>query len=318
MPNLSKNSNSDKIVLRSNRLTVVVAAPGSFYRGTRFDWTTFITQVTLDAAPFRNGAPAPGHTFCVAESFVPEQGTGGIGLCNEFGIEMPVGYADARPGETFPKIGIGLLTRPEHTPDAPYHFVHPYSIAQEFPVHIETGNTWARFTTEPLECRGYAVRLTKTVSLDANALSIAYALENVGQKPVVTHEYCHNFTGIDGHALGPDYVLSTPYPIVLEVVPEEMRSMDADLEIAGNTLRCRDIPQRPFYTRLQGFARTDEPQWTLTHVPSGVTMKEYADFAPARVAVWGMLHVISAEVFVNIHLLPGETQRWTRRYTFDA
>ncbi|MBN2005683.1 MAG: hypothetical protein JXA21_20165 [Anaerolineae bacterium] len=296
-----------------------MATPGSIYRGTRFDWTAFITQVTLDAVPFGvpGVKPSPGHTFCVAESFAPERGTGGVGLCNEFGIEMPVGYDDAHPGETFPKIGIGLLARPENPPDAPYQFFRPYAIAQEFPVSIEARDNWARFTVEPLACRGYAARLVKTVSVEANTLSIAYALENVGQKPIVTHEYCHNFTGIDEQALGPDYSLSTPYPIALETVPERPQSTTANLEIVGNTLRCRSIPQHSFYARLQGFAQTNEPQWTLTHVPSGVTMKEYDDFTPARVAVWGMLHVFSAEVFVDINLLPGETQQWTRRYTFD-
>jgi hypothetical protein len=45
-------------------------------------------------------------------------------------------------------------------------------------------------------------------------------------------------------------------------------------------------------------------------------MSESNDFAPARVAVWGEAHVISAEVFVDIRLRPGETQSWMRQYHF--
>ncbi len=45
-------------------------------------------------------------------------------------------------------------------------------------------------------------------------------------------------------------------------------------------------------------------------------MREYDDFTPVRVAVWGVAHVISAEIFASIQIQPGETQEWTRRYEF--
>lgn len=302
-------SSENSIVLQSERLAVTMAAPGSGYRGTRFDWTGFITQVTLATAPGRE------HTFCVMESYVPGQGTGGVGLCNEFGIEMAIGYDDARPGELFPKLGIGLLTRPDA---APYDFLRPYPIAALFPVQVETGATQATFTVAPLDCRGYAARLVKTVAVAENALTIAYTLENVGQQPLVTREYCHNFMGIDGYPIGPDYVLRTPYPITLAPPAERMGRLTDALEIIGGELHCRVTPQHPFYCRLQGFSHTDVAQWELTHKPSGITMREYDDFAPVQVAVWGTVHVISAEVFVGIDLLPGAAQHWTRRYTFDG
>jgi len=94
---------NEKLTLKNDRLTVEIARPGSIYTGTRFDWTAFITQVTLDQT----------HTFCVPESDQPGQGTGGVGLCNEFGIEQAIGYDAAHPGECFPKFGIGLLVKPE-------------------------------------------------------------------------------------------------------------------------------------------------------------------------------------------------------------
>ena len=175
------------IVLRSDRLAVEIAQPGSVYSGTRFDWTGFITQVTLDGA----------HTFCVPESLTPGQGSGGVGLCNEFGIEEVIGYDEAQPGDPFPKLGIGLLARPD---EQPYNFFRPYEIVAPFPIHVTANATQATFTVEPLECRGYAVRLTKTVTVEGAELTIAYTLENVGEKPIVTTEYVHNFLGIDGHA----------------------------------------------------------------------------------------------------------------------
>lgn len=292
------------IRLSSDRLTVDLAEPGSVYRGTRFDWTGFITQVTLDGR----------HTFCVPESLEPGQGTGGIGLCNEFGIELPVGYADAQPGDSFPKLGIGLLVRPD---DQDYRFMHTYEIAQLFPVQVETENDKVRIVIEPVNCRGYAARLVKTITVQDDYVVIAYRLENTGRRPIATHEYCHNFCGIDQHLLGPDYRLRVPYHIALGDMPAMWRQRLGEvLSIEGGDIRCRATPQHPFYCRPQGFGRTQEPQWELVHVPSGVGLREYDDFAPVRVAVWGTTHVISAEVFVGIDLQPGERLAWSRRYEF--
>ena len=324
----SSENNQPPILIRSDRLTVEIAPPGSVYRGTRFDWTGFITQVTLDGA----------HTFCVPESLELGRGTGGIGLCNEFGNEKPVGYAEAQPGDVFPKLGIGLLKRPD---GADYNFFRAYEICKLFPVSVETAPGQARFLVEPVDCRGYAVRLTKTVSVQGNQLQIAYQLENAGCQPVVTHEYCHNFIGIDRQPIGPDYSLRFPYPVELEKLTQMLRGMVppilrrilpvslldkltdslmkqrlAILEIDGEEIHFRDIPKDAFYCRLQGFTQTRSPQWELVHLSRKMGIRETDDFAPARVAVWGTTHVVSAEVFIDINLQPGEMLSWTRRYEF--
>jgi hypothetical protein len=315
------------VLLRSDRLTVEIAWPGTAYAGTRFDWTGFITQVTLDGE----------HTFCVPESLQPGQGSGGIGLCNEFGIERPIGYDDAQVGEPFPKLGIGLLTRADK---GRYNFFRPYEIAQPFPIDVQAVAGAVTFVVEPVDCRGYAARLEKTVSVQGHTLTIAYRLENVGSRPIVTHEYCHNFCGIDSHPLGPDYRLRVPYEIAFEDMSERMtmmlprvlrllpraiqvrlvrarlKRMGSIVATEGQELWLSSTPERPFYRRLIGFAESESAQWELVHVPSGVGVREFDDFLPSRVALWGTAHVISAEVFVDIDLPPGETLAWTRRYEF--
>jgi hypothetical protein len=45
-------------------------------------------------------------------------------------------------------------------------------------------------------------------------------------------------------------------------------------------------------------------------------MREFDNFAPKSVAVWGVGHVISAEIFVEINLQPGEKQSWSRQFEF--
>ncbi|HQE93148.1 MAG TPA: hypothetical protein PLH19_16330 [Anaerolineae bacterium] len=300
---------NSSIVLQTDHLVIEIAPAGSVYRGTRFDWTGFITQVTLDGI----------HTFCVPESRVPGEGTGGVGLCNEFGIEEVIGYDEATPGEAFPKLGIGLLARPD---EKPYNFFRPYEIVAPFPIHVTAKATRAKFVVDPVDCRGYAVRLTKVITVKGAELTLAYTLENVGEKPIVTTEYVHNFMGIDGHALGPDYRLRMPYTMTFSAPPEpytgQVAQMMAILDVQGSDIRCQATPEHPFYCRPLGFARTDAAQWELLHEPTGVGMREYDDFAPVRVVVWGTTHVISAEVFAAVNVQPGKTQHWTRRYEFFA
>lgn len=320
------------IKIHNDQLTVEIARPGSVYAGTRFDWSGFITQVTLAIS---GGAQ---HTYCVPESLEPGQGTGGWGLCNEFGNDKPIGYADAQPGESFPKLGIGLLNRPERPQ---YNFFLPHDIDHLFPIQIDSTENRVTFTVEPIECRGYAARLTKTVSVRENWLEIAYRLENVGNKLIDTNEYCHNFIALDKHPIGPEYRLHFPYQIQLENIsaayryflPPLLRKLlptfiqdkilkrraapgNNIIKLNGPDFNFSAMPHSPFYFRQLGFSKTDGYQWELTYLPNGIKMREYDDFGPCRVAVWGTTHVISAEIFIDLHLPPGQAQSWTRRYEF--
>lgn len=297
------SDNSSSIHLGSARLDVEIAAPGSLYAGSRFDWTAFITQVTLDHE----------HTFCVPESYEPGEGTQGCGLCNEFGIDAPVGYDDAAPGELFPKLGIGLLRRAD---SGPYNFAQPAEIVKRFPIKVDVLEDQAVFVVDPIECRGYALRMVKTVGVQSNRLRVTYSLENVGTKPVKTLEYCHNFIGLDRKPLDSNLNMSFPYPIELEKIGEERGVNLESLEICDHQISPRLTPDRPFYLRPLGWQATLLPQWKLTDGASGLGLTESDDFAPVRVAVWGTTHVISAEVFVGIHLQPGQSQHWARTYEF--
>jgi hypothetical protein len=290
----------NNISLRSQRLEVEISAPGAAYHGTRFDWSAFITQVTLDGK----------HNYCVPESYQPGEGTGGNGLCNEFGIDQAIGYDEIEPDDLFPKLGIGLLRRQDRSA---YDFWYPYEIVQRFPIVVESGPDWARFTVEPLDCGGYAARQSKTVRLQNNSLVITYELENVGQKALLTNEYVHNFNAIDCHALGPEYRLHFPYPV--EIEQETARGMEV-VDFQGADVRIVRTPTQAFYFRTQGFSLGAAPQWELTLPASGVGLCESDDFAPVRVGVWGTSHVISVEVFNAINVQPGQMQKWTRLYEF--
>lgn len=322
------------IMLQSDRLTVEISQPGVAYHGTRFDWSGFITQVTLDGQ----------HTFCVPEDYTPGKGTGGIGICNEFGIDQPIGYDEAKPGECFPKLGIGLLTRL----DSPtYSFWNPHQISQPFPIEINASKKQVIFTVHPIECRGYAARLTKQISVENNRMMIQYELENTGEKSILTNEYVHNFIGINQRPIGPDYTLRFPQKIAFEDITPMVRNQlpqwirrflpfFADtaarkyiqkqvsiLNVNDRELSWHRTPTTPFYCRLTNLQQLREPSegefctmWELHHSDDGLFMSEKVNFPPERIALWGTTHVVSVEVFKKIELLPGDKDTWARQYEF--
>ena len=217
------NSLNKYIELKNDRLCVEIARPGMVYNGSRFDWTGFITKVILDNK----------HSFCVPESLIPGEGSGGFGLCNEFGIDTPVGYNDAKPGGQFPKIGVGLLTRYDHSE---YFFFNKYEVTP-FPVRIISDSTSSKFEIPPIECNGYAIKMVKEITLDNNRLSIHYHIENTGTKSIKTEEYCHNFFAINNNKVGSGYLLRFPYDIEPDTKPNIM-------SVSGHEIRWSDTLRR--------------------------------------------------------------------------
>jgi hypothetical protein len=67
---------------------------------------------------------------------------------------------------------------------------------------------------------------------------------------------------------------------------------------------------------IKGYNQENHHSWDVYNHTKGVGIREFDDFKPARVALWGMRHVISPEVFIEINLKPGEEMRWTRKYEF--
>ncbi|MDB5055964.1 MAG: hypothetical protein JWM44_4014 [Bacilli bacterium] len=287
--------------LSNEELLVELAEIGD-YQGSRFDWSGFITQVRLKAG---------NHTFCVFEKETSPFLTGGAGICNEFGLMEAIGFEEIGMGDYFPKLGVGLLKRED---ELKYAFYKAYPIS---PFSIEVTNNGqqsVQYVVQPKECNGYAAKLVKQLSIQGASLRIDYSLHNIGSKVIDTNEYTHNFIGIDGHSVGPDYCLKFSFPLELELM--EKVYTPTILLLSGNEVKWSKKPNHEFYCRLKGFPENQQVQWELTHTPSGVGVRETSSFPASMIAVWGASHVVSPEVFIHIHLNPGEVQSWTRTYDF--
>jgi hypothetical protein len=289
------NTPENHIIIKSSRLKVEIASPAKIYRRARFDWTGFITQVTLDNR----------HTFCVPENYNPDKGTGGAGFCNEFGIDLPVGYDDAKVGEWFTKISVGLLKRYSK---GPYDFFSPFEI-KAFPSRVSSNAESAEFFVEPIECMGYSVRLHKIVSISDNILKIHYKLENTGSKTIVTSEYCHNFMGIDGCKIGKDYCLTFPTKIKVNKVKD-------GFVLYENKIHWDVTPSDEFYGLIENFPGSVPYLWELVHEPTGAGVRDISKLSISKIALWGRDHAVCPEIFIEINLEPNKIMEWSREYEF--
>lgn len=281
--------------LKNDRLEVFIELPSDDYVGTRFDRMGRIREVILDNK----------DTFGAKESLIEGTGSGGEGFCNEFGIEEPIGYDDISKGERFLKIGVGVLTKDS---DETYNFFHDYPV-EPFNYEVIEEEASITFISETPIINGYAVKYIKTIRIVNSELTIEYSIENIGYKLIETTEYCHNFTSINNHSIGPDYKLEFSYPLDVDVTI-------GSFKVDHNNIKWDNPVETMFYLKLKNLTNEKNQFFELTHEPSKVGFRETSQFELERVAVWGMPHVVSPESFIKIKVDSNEIQTWERVYHF--
>ena len=287
-------------ILKNDILEIVIDLPNENYKFSRFDWTGQIVSVKLR-----------GIYVSVDESPNDQNiETQGRGLFNEFDIESPQTFGATDIGEQFHKIGIGQLTKEL----ANYDFLYPYPVHPAL-FHVERYDDSINITCDSESPHGLSYILQKSISLDENQLIIEYLLKNSGTATIQTTEYTHNFLGISGHAIGPDYELHLPFFIKQHSLAEYVNPGKA-VQINQNSFTFNQTPHDPFFFSNLSGDQLVPATWTLYHKNSGIVISERCDFRTHKINLWGMGHVISPEIFHHIHVPTGQSRSWKRIYTF--
>ena len=108
-----------KLELDNGEIRVSIYLPDAvqgYYRGARFDWSGIIEHV--DTAHHRFYAP-------LRVTHDPHGHDSVSGPAEEFGMFEPMGFDEAGPGESFVKIGVGLLRKGD---ESEYRFNADYEI----------------------------------------------------------------------------------------------------------------------------------------------------------------------------------------------
>lgn len=290
-------------ILKNKNLEIYIDFPLGSYTFSRFDWTGKITAVKF------KGIDVSGNEKSNREI----NDIYGKGFYNEFGIETPVGFDDCEEGEWFPKIGVGLLKKE----GVSYSFMKAYETQPaDFKVKIESNKVIIDCHSK--NTNGYAYTLKKEIELLEDSFVIRYHLHNTGEKLIATNEYNHNFLAINKELIGTDYILKFPFQIKPQLFGATVNP-EGIVEIGDHKITFNNTPDEQFFFSNLNGNKCVEAYWELINTKSEIGISETGSFKTSKVNLWGWKHVVSPELFFDVHVNPGQTIEWSRTYNlFDV
>lgn len=307
--------------LSNGVLDVTIYLPDAekgFYRGTRFDWAGVIGTLEYKGhsyfGPFFEKFNPSVPDVVIGDPVEAGVNSAASGAVEEFiGADGTVpGYAEAKPGEAFCKIGIGSLRKPDN---APYSSYTNYAILNGGKRAARSGRGWIDFTQQ-VECgSGYAYSYAKTIRLLENApeMTIEHRLANTGEKPIETRVYDHNFLTIDHQSTGPDVVITFPFPPAPTEAIGEIATVRRNHVVFSKPLKGNDTFDREF----SGFGKTaaDYRIQVENHkTGAGVTIR--GDRPLVNLEVWAVRTVVAPEPYIEIKVPAGREFTWRYTYRF--
>ncbi|MCX6307833.1 MAG: hypothetical protein NTY32_03015, partial [Bacteroidia bacterium] len=219
--------------LTNTFLKVTVLMPdkyNGYYRSTRFDWSGIVAQVEYGKHTYFQDWENNNATF-TGGMHDPLDTRTATGTAEEF--RDPLGYNDAKAGEPFLKIGVGILERAD---EKPYHWAIPYKVIEFGKWTVRKQNNALIFRQTIVTGFGYGYEYEKRIVLSnhSSEFKIIHTLKNTGEKEIVTNPYCHNFFQLDKEPIGRNYMLSFTNPITF------IDNFDAKATIRDHCLSVND------------------------------------------------------------------------------
>lgn len=280
----------NNIVLTRAGLRVELARPGTYYQGTRFDWSGVFRRIDFQ-----------GRSYCDEWFDVPDplRHDNVCGPTEEF--FGTIGYEDAQPGESFLKLGVGLLRR--DSAEA-YDWFHLYEISDPGVRTLELTQTEAVFTHDiPGICR-YVKRVELT---GEDSFRISHNLTT--KDALDLRQYCHNFFTFGLPLVGPERSVEFDAPFLGTWRAD---SVNAECNATGIRITKRMSAGQKCY---MGGIRSEMPDgygFTLKAGPSAVRVSCTRPLAPS--VLWSNHRVFCMEPYVAINTEPSVPSEWAIEY----
>jgi hypothetical protein len=294
-------------------------AQKGYYRGTRFDWSGVIAHLEYDGhtyfEPFYEKFDPNVRDVDLKNGVIAGPISATSGPVEEFGGAdgATPGYAEAKPGGTFIKIGIGVLRKPD---DSKYDHYYRYEIADSGRWTVKKGPGWVQFTQEVNDhASGYGYFYRKTVRLVKGKpeMILEHMLKNTGSKTIEGNVYNHNFFVIDHQPTGPDFAINFPFQI------SGTREMANLAEVHGNQVNYLKTLENgeTAATQIKGFGDTAKDyDISVENRKTRAGVHVTGDKPIARVFLWSVKTTLCPEVYVNLQIKPGQESKWNARYQF--
>ncbi|HEY6989024.1 MAG TPA: hypothetical protein VH369_11600 [Bryobacteraceae bacterium] len=276
-----------------------------YYRGSRFDWSGVIESLTYK-----------GHTYFGKwfARYSPTQHDAIMGPVEEFRSEDgALGYAEAKPGEYFVKIGVGVLQKPD---DAKYSFARPYRIIAGGKRVVRPEADRVEFLHELNDGNGYAYRYQKTVRLIGNKpeLVLEHSLKNTGKKVIDTSVYDHDFFMLDNEPTGPNI------RVRFQFAPKAETDFKDRAELRDNELIYkRELAARgdSVASWLTGFGSTaKDNDFAVENTKTGIGVREIGNRPLSQLNFWSIRTTVCPEAYIHMRIEPGHTFKWKITYQF--
>lgn len=287
-------------ILRNNNLEIQIDLPHENYNFSRFDYTGKIVKLKFQNIDITG----------VERTDTDNSKIIGKGLYNEFGIDAAIGFNETSKGNWFHKMGVGLLKKEDD--NEIYDFLKAYKI-KPCRFEVEKANNNLLITCFSETINGYSYILKKYIELFESSFKIQYELQNTGSKVIKTSEYNHNFLAFNNENINSDYVLTFPFKLKPELFEENLNT-EQKVTFNNTKINFKNTPSVPFFFSNLSGNKLVNASWELINLKHNICIREIGSFKTNKINLWGWAHVISPELFYQIHASPKETIIWSRTY----
>jgi hypothetical protein len=276
-----------------------------YYRGTRFDWSGVIASLQF------KGHEYFGQWF---EKYDPNLHDAIMGPVEEFrSADGGLGYAEAKAGETFIRIGVGVVRKPGD--EQQFQPFRTYEIVNGGKWSVTKSADRVEFTHQLTDSSGYAYVYRKVVSLTKGEpqLVLDHSLKNTGKKEIETSVYDHNFFMIDGMPTGPDSSVTFPFEL------HSARELKGVAELRGGQVHYNRPLEKgeSVFTELQGFgSQTFDYDIRIENRKAGAGVHIVGDHPLEKVVYWSIRTTLCPEPYIHFNIPPGQEERWRITYDF--
>ena len=295
------------VQISNGRATALIYMPDperGYYRATRFDWSGAVADLKVDGHSYF------GRWFAKYDPKIHDSVPGPVeDFASGQGVDV------AFPGETYVKIGVGLVFKPRI---APTSTMPTFEIADpgKWTTHVHGDSVeFIHEVNDPSS--GYGYRYTKTVSLPPGRaqMVISHRLESTGDRVIDTELYDHNFFVIDHQTSGPDFEVSFPFT-------PHMTTPRGFIELRGKSI----VYTKPFADptdrgggRMRGWGKTAADfKVTVANHKTGAAVTMTADQPLTNFNLFTTPSVVAPEMYMHVHAAKKHPMMWTFVYDFKA